>query len=278
MDQISRVYAVYNSIIQQIPHFKPQVAIVCGTGLGSMAENIDSIYSIPFQLVKGMPKSTVDGHEGRFVFGYIESVPVLIMQGRIHFYEGYSAEEVVIPIRVMKLLGVECVILTNASGGITYTKPGTIMLIKDHISTCVPSPLIGKNYDSFGTRFPDMSEVYDKELIQLAKDVALSKNVELKEGVYMQFAGPQYETPAEIKMAKVLGADAVGMSTVIEAIAAAHAGMKVLGVSVISNPAAGVSEEKINHIDVQKTIVETADVVLDLGRSFINSLSEKNRW
>lgn len=273
----TKLYGAFQSIQQQFK-FNPKIGIICGSGLGDMAERIESVYSIPFQQIKNMPKSTVEGHDGRFVFGYIDTVPVVVMQGRVHYYEGYAPSDVVLPIRLMKLMGAEYLFITNAAGGITYTNPGDLMLINDHISTFVPSPLRGKNIDSLGTRFPDMSQVYDKDLINLAKDVALKLDINVKEGVYMQFPGPQYETPAEVNMAKMMGADAVGMSTAIEAIAAVHAGMKVVGLSCISNPAAGISKEPLNHIDVQKSIKATSEKIIKLGREFIIAIKKQNRW
>lgn len=272
-----KVNAAYQSVLQQFK-FNPKIGIICGSGLGDMAEKIESVYSLPFQHIKNMPKSTVEGHDGRFVFGYIDSVPVVVMQGRVHYYEGYAPDEVVLPIRLMKLMGAEYLFITNAAGGITYTNPGELMLIKDHISTFVPSPLRGKNIDQLGTRFPDMSQVYDETLIELAKDVALKLDIPIKEGVYMQFPGPQYETPSEVKMAKLMGADAVGMSTAIEAIAAVHAGMKVVGLSCISNAAAGISQVPLNHIDVQKSIKDSAEKIIKLGREFVKAIKKQNRW
>lgn len=245
-----RIEKAYASLHMRVD-FKPQIGIVLGTGLGAVAENIESVYSVPFNSIQGMPVSTVQGHSGRFVFGYINRVPVVVMQGRVHYYEGYTPQEAVLPIRLMIRMGVKALVLTNAAGGIREDlDTGDIMMITDHISL-VPSPLIGKNDPSYGDRFPDMSEAYDAGLRDLAKVAAKKAGLELKEGVYIQFPGPNFETPAEVRMARAMGADAVGMSTAIETIAAVHMGIKVLGLSFISNKACGLGGGKLSHLDVQ---------------------------
>ena len=245
--RIERAYASLHSRVD----FKPQIGLVLGSGLGALAEEIESVYSVPFENIQGMPTSTVQGHSGRFVFGYINRVPVVIMQGRVHYYEGYTPQEAVLPIRLMIRMGVKALILTNAAGGIRDDlNTGDIMMITDHISL-VPSPLIGRNDPSYGDRFPDMTEAYDPSLREIARQAAKKVGVELKEGVYIQFTGPNFETPAEIRMARAMGADAVGMSTAIETTAAVHMGIKVLGLSFISNKAAGLGSEKLSHLDVQ---------------------------
>lgn len=232
--------------------FAPKVGLVLGTGLNDFADKIDTVYEVAFTDLSGFPVSTVAGHEGRFLFGYLEDVPVVCMQGRVHYYEGYSMEDVVLPIRFMAVMGVESVILTNAAGGINKDyQVGDIMLITDHIASFVPNPLVGKNVDQLGVRFPDMSAVYDEEMRSMMKNVASQNGIKLHEGVYIQFMGPSYETPAEIKMAALLGADAVGMSTACEAIAARHAKIKVCGLSYISNPAAGLSDKELSHEDAR---------------------------
>ncbi len=249
--------------------FAPKVGIVLGSGLGDMADRMQSVYSCSFTDISGFPMSTVEGHAGQFIFGYISDVPVMCMQGRIHYYEGYSMEEVVLPIRFMAMLGVESVILTNAAGGVNKDfKTGDIVLLTDHIATFVPNPLINPNVDELGVRFPDMTEVYDGKMREIMKKVAQKENITLKEGVYLQFTGPSFETPAEVRMAGMLGADVVGMSTACEAIAARHAGMKVCGLSFVSNPAAGLGEAELSHEDVQKASKLSAQRMADLIKSF----------
>ena len=230
MNDIEKFNLALYSLKQQID-FTPKIAIVSGSGLGKLVNVLDSKIDLPYGSIEGMPKSTVPGHDGAYAFGYANGVPCVVMRGRVHLYEGYSPQDAVMPIRLMKMMGAEILIITNASGGITFRQPGTIMLIKDQIGSLVASPLRGENFDFLGPRFPDMSHPYDAELSKIAKDVAKDMGIDLKEGVYMQFGGPQYETPAEIRMAKLLGADVVGMSTCTEAIAANHMGMKIIGVS-----------------------------------------------
>lgn len=240
----------YN-IIRSKTNFEPSVAIVLGSGLGKHAEDIDIVETINYSDIEGFPVSTVKGHAGRFIFGYIEQVPVVLMQGRVHYYEGYSMEDVVLPIRLLHMLGAKTLLLTNAAGGINPEfKSGDFMLIRDHIASFVPNPLLGKNIDRLGERFPDMSNVYDNTLCDIIKNTAKELDIPLHEGVYIQFTGPSYETPTEVRMAKLLGADAVGMSTACEAIAARHAGMKICAISCISNPASGVSDSELSHAEV----------------------------
>lgn len=232
--------------------FVPKVALVLGSGLGDLAEQIEIAYTMDYSEIEGFPQSTVAGHKGRFVFGYIEHTPVVIMQGRIHYYEGYDMEDVVLPIRLMRQLGAETLFLTNAAGGLNDNfQCGDLMLITDHISSFVKNPLIGENEEAFGVRFPDMSEIYDKDLQQILIKCGKDLSIPLKEGIYLQFTGPSYESPAEIRMCKILGASAVGMSTVVEAIAARHMGMKICGISFISNLAAGISETPLCHEEVK---------------------------
>ena len=246
-----RLQRCYKSIEDKIP-FRPRLALVLGSGLGNFAEQIEIEASIDYHEITDFPVSTVSGHKGRFVFGHIGSVPVVIMQGRVHFYEGYSIEEVVLPERLMHLMGAEILFLTNACGSANPAyQAGDFMLLTDHILYSVPNPLIGANAEELGVRFPDMSEVYNealrKEIFACAKDLGIS----LREGVYMQFSGPSFETPAEVKMAHILGADAVGMSTACEAVAGRHCGMKICGISCISNLGAGLSEEPLSDEDVK---------------------------
>ncbi|WP_026526960.1 purine-nucleoside phosphorylase [Butyrivibrio sp. VCD2006] len=244
--------------IRKVTDFQPKVAITLGSGLGNYAEQIDIKCEIPYSDLPGFPVSTVPGHAGKFIFGYVGDVPVVCMKGRVHYYEGYPISDVVLPARVMKSLGAEILFLTNAAGGINSTfDAGDLMLINDHISLFVPNPLIGPNIDEFGTRFPDMSAVYDKELRKIIKDTALDNKILLKEGIYAQCTGPSFESPAEVRMLGILGADAVGMSTVVEAIAAHHMGMRVCGISCVSNMAAGITNEPLSHEDVQKAADKT---------------------
>ncbi|WP_100065724.1 purine-nucleoside phosphorylase [Miniphocaeibacter massiliensis] len=255
----------YNSIKDKIT-IKPKIALVLGSGLGDFAEQINITNIIDYKDIAGFPKSTVEGHKGRFVFGYIKDIPLVIMQGRVHYYEGYSMDKVVLPIRLMKMMGAEVLFLTNASGGINKEfNVGDFMVIKDQISSFVPSPLIGKNFEEFGTRFPDMSEVYSKDLIGKIELAAKNNNINIQEGVYLQLTGPNFESPAEIKMCSVLGADAVGMSTTCEAVAAKHIGMKICGISCITNMASGISETPLSHEEVS----ETADRVAPLFKTLV---------
>ena len=239
--------------------FVPKVAIVLGSGLGDYAAQIRVETEVSYQDIPGFPVSTVPGHAGKFVFGYVDEVPVVCMKGRVHYYEGYDISDVVLPIRLMKLLGAEILFLTNAAGGInTSFHAGDLMLIKDQIAILAPNPLIGPNIDELGTRFPDMTEVYDRQLAQVIKDRAKDNGVYLQEGVYAQVTGPSFESPADVKMLGVLGADAVGMSTVCEAVAARHCGMRVCGISCICNLAAGLSENPLSHEEVQQAADEAA--------------------
>lgn len=255
----------YESVRSKVD-FKPEIALILGSGLGDYAENIRIEAALDYQDIEGFPQSTVPGHKGRFVFGYVKDVPVVIMQGRVHYYEGYSMTDVVLPTRLMGMLGAKALFLTNASGGIRDgMHAGDFMLINGHISSFVPSPLLGQNLEELGTRFPDMSEVYDRKLRDMIKDAANDLNIPLKEGVYVQTTGPNYETPQEIRMYKVLGADAVGMSTAVEAMAANHMGMKVCGISCISNLAAGISPTPLTHAEIQ----ETADRVAPLFKQLV---------
>lgn len=235
-------------------NFVPEVGLILGSGLGDFANDIEIVDTIEYTDIEGFPVSTVKGHAGRFVFGYVEKTPVVIMQGRVHYYEGYPMSDVVLPTRLMGMMGAKKLLLTNAAGGANANfKPGDLMLITDHITTAVPSPLIGANIEELGTRFPDMSEVYSKRLREVIRNCAKECNIDLQEGVYVQFTGPNYETPAEIKLAQVWGADAVGMSTACEAMAANHMGLEVCGISCITNMAAGISKVQLDHKEVQET-------------------------
>ena len=260
-----KLLSCYDCLKKRIK-FTPKVALVLGSGLGEYAETIQIVASLNYSDIIDFPVSTVAGHKGRFVFGYMEEVPVVIMQGRIHYYEGYEIEDVVLPIRLMKLMGAEILFLTNSAGGVNPEfEAGDFMLIKDQISSFVPSPLIGENIDSLGTRFPDMSHIYDLELQQLIRKSAQKLDICLREGIYLQFTGPNYESPAEVRMARLLGADAVGMSTAVEAIAANHMGMRICGVSFISNLGCGMTDEPLTHEQVK----EAADMAAPYFKKLI---------
>ena len=245
--------------IREKTDFEPKVALILGSGLGDYAKNIQIVDTIDYTDIEDFPVSTVSGHAGRFIFGYIGEVPVVCMQGRVHYYEGYPMTDVVLPTRLMGMLGAKYLFLTNAAGGVQDgMKAGDLMMITDQISSFIPSPLIGKNLDELGPRFPDMSEIYKKDLQQIVRDCAKELDIQLKEGVYVQFTGPAYETPTEVQMAKKLGGDAVGMSTACEAIAANHMGMKILGISCITNLASGISEVPLSHEEVKVAADEAA--------------------
>lgn len=255
----------YKSVREKI-NFEPEVALILGSGLGDYADSINIHSVLDYTDIEGFPVSTVKGHKGRFVFGYIGDVPVVIMQGRVHYYEGYPITDVVLPTRLMKMMGAKVLFLTNAAGGVNFNyKSGDFMMITDHISDFVPSPLIGENIEELGLRFPDMSHVYDLELQEIIRNAAKESNIPLQEGVYIQFTGPNFETPHEVKMCRILGADAVGMSTACEAMAAKHMGMKVCGISCISNLCSGMTEQPLTHEEVQ----ETADRVAPLFKQLI---------
>lgn len=266
MNQVyEKIHWAYESIKDRIP-FTTKVALILGSGLGDYADGIKVDEIIDYHDIEGFPISTVLGHKGRFVFGYVGEVPVVIMQGRVHYYEGYSMTDVVLPTRLMKKMGAEILFLTNASGGINFDfKAGDFMLMTDHISTFVPNPLIGPNIDELGLRFPDMGEIYRKDLNEIIRKSAKKLDIPLKEGIYVQLTGPSYECPAEIRMLRTMGADAVGMSTVCEAIAANHMGMRVCGISCISNLASGITEQPLTHAEVQ----ETADRVAPMFKKLI---------
>lgn len=259
----------YESVRSKID-FEPKVALVLGSGLGKFAEEIDVAASISYSEIEGFPMSTVPGHAGQYAFGYVDGVPVVCMQGRVHYYEGYPISDVVLPIRLMAMLGAKFLFLTNASGGINRDfKAGDFMVITDHISTFAPNPLIGPNIDEIGTRFPDMSSVYNPILCDIILQVAEDFNISVQQGIYAQLTGPSFESPAEIRMLGKLGADAVGMSTVVEAIAANHMGMKICAVSCVCNLAAGISENPLTHEEVQEAAAKAAPLFKQLVRETI---------
>ena len=232
----------------------PDIALVLGSGLGVLGDEIDDPIIISYEEIPEFPVSTVEGHQGRLIIGKLNGKQLVAMKGRFHYYEGYSMQEVTLPIRVMQYLGIKNVIVTNAAGGVNENfSPGNLMIITDHINQMGDNPLIGPNEETFGVRFPDMSHAYSKELVQHAIDCAKQLGIEVQQGVYAGNTGPSYETPAEVRMLRTLGADAVGMSTVPEVIVANHGGMNVLGISCISNMAAGILEEPLSHDEVIET-------------------------
>lgn len=253
MNQVyGKVLSCYENIRKKID-FVPDVAIVLGSGLGDYGREIQVAAELSYAEIEGFPVSTVPGHAGKFIFGYIGDTKVVCMQGRVHYYEGYPISDVVLPARLMKMLGARILFLTNASGGINPSfKAGDFMMLTDHISLFVPNPLIGPNPEELGTRFPDMSNVYDRELQEILRETAEENHIDLKQGIYAQLTGPSFETPAEIQLLYKLGADAVGMSTVVEAIAANHMGMKICGISCVCNLAAGMSPNPLTHEEVQE--------------------------
>lgn len=267
----------YDSVKAQVT-FEPKVALILGSGLGEYAEHQIKVEAVlDYHDIEGFPVSTVPGHKGRFIFGYVGEVPVVCMQGRVHYYEGYSMTDVVLPTRLMKLMGAKVLFLTNASGGIKQGfHAGDFMMITGQISSFVPSPLIGANIEELGTRFPDMSHIYDEDLQAIIRKAAVENDIPLKEGVYIQLTGPNYESPQEINMCRILGADAVGMSTACEAVAANHMGMKICGISCISNLAAGISPTPLTHAEIQETADRVApqfeklvtESILKIGKLF----------
>ncbi len=251
------IYEARDYILERL-NIKPQVGLILGSGLGVLADEIENPTVIPYSEIPHFLKSTVEGHAGEFVIGTLSGVVVMAMKGRFHYYEGYSQKDITFPVRVMKALGIDTIFVTNAAGGVNTTfKPGDLMLIEDQINFSGSNPLIGPNEDEFGPRFPDMSKAYTPSLLSTAHDVAANQGLHLKQGVYMYFSGPTYETPAEVQMARILGADAVGMSTVPEVIVASHMRMRVLGISCITNMAAGILDQPLYHGEV----VETAERV-----------------
>ena len=266
---MSQAYALLEKwvrAVREVTNFTPEIGIVLGSGLGDFARLVDRKAEVSYASLPGFPVSTVAGHAGKLIFGYVRSVPVVVMQGRVHYYEGYSMNEVVAPIRLMGLLGARKLLLTNAAGGVnTSFIPGDLMLITDHISAFVPSPLRGENPQELGPRFPDMSRVYDEEMGRAVLEAGEKLGESLQQGVYLQWQGPNYETPAEIRMFRTLGADAVGMSTVCEAIAARHMGLRVCAVSCITNMACGILPQPLSHEEVQ----QTADRVKDKFQALV---------
>ncbi|MBW8049710.1 MAG: purine-nucleoside phosphorylase [Cytophagales bacterium] len=276
---LEKINQATNFIKEKI-HFTPEIGLILGSGLGSLADEIENPVKISYNTIPGFPHlpadkqgSTVTGHAGQLVLGKLEGKQVIAMQGRFHYYEGYSLQEATIPVRVMKKTGVEKIIVTNAAGGVNETfEPGDLMIITDHINFAFANPLIGKNYNEFGPRFPDTSEAYAPELIKVVKEVAASQNINIKEGVYQFSSGPTYETPAETKAARFLGADAVGMSTVPEVLVAVHSGIKVVGISCITNMASGMNNQPLSHDEVIETTERVKGMFCKLVRGIVSKI------
>ena len=252
MDELKRIHDAARIVKDALG--EAEIGVILGSGLGEYAEEMPDAKYLSYADIPGFPVSTVPGHAGRFAAGMLHGKRVIMMQGRFHYYEGYSMKDIALPVRVMQCIGVKNLIVTNACGGVNFDyEVGDLMVISDVLSLTADNPLIGKNLDEFGPRFPDMTCIFDKALRALAHECAAEQGMALREGVYMQFTGPAYETPAEIRMARVLGADAVGMSTVPEAVAARHGGMRVLGISCITNMAAGILDQPLRHEEVTET-------------------------
>jgi purine-nucleoside phosphorylase len=259
--------------ISLLTSFRPRVAVVLGSGLGAFAETLEEQIEIPYSQIPGWPQSTAVGHAGKLVIGTVEGVPVAALSGRAHLYEGYTALQAVYGVRVLRGLGTGSLVLTNAAGGIQPAwKPGSLVLISDHINLLGQNPLYGPNEDSLGPRFPDMSEAYFRQFREIARKAGTSLGLDLPEGVYAAVPGPSYETPAEIRYLRTIGADLVGMSTVPETIAANHMGMKVLGISCVTNHAAGVIDRKLDHKEVLEVGERMKGTLIELLRRTIPQL------
>lgn len=269
----NRINAAFD-YIRSITDAKPIMGIVLGSGLGDFCDRLENQTVVPFELIPDFPVATVESHCGEFVFGTHCNKSIVALRGRLHYYEGYTQQEITMPVRIMKKLGVSTLLLTNAAGGINLSySTGALMLISDHLNFSGTNPLIGKNLDQFGLRFPDMSDIYNKELRQKLKSKALEEGITLEEGIYAMYSGPSFETPAEIRFFRSAGADAVGMSTAPEAIIANHSGMYVMGISCITNMAAGVLEGKLSHIEVtetaarvRETFIRVVELAISLAR------------
>lgn len=277
-DLVGRLDSARDSIAARV-RLRPRIGLILGSGLGAMAETLDDAAVIPYGDIPGWPISTVAGHSGRLVIGRSEGVALAVMQGRVHLYEGYAPWEVTFPTRVLALLGCRALLLTNAAGAVnTEFSPGDLMLITDHINLQGSNPCVGPNLHSFGERFFDMSQVYDRGYLEVARMAALGRNQSLREGVYAAMLGPSFETPAEIRMLRRLGADAVGMSTAPEATAATHAGLKIAGVSCITNMAAGILDQPLDHNEVMEVGEHVRDDLIGLLRGTIRGIGELENW
>ena len=272
-DDFSRAEAAAECILAQAS-LRPQIALVLGSGLGSFAEEFADAVRIPYTIVPHFPRSTAIGHAGQLVIGHVSHVPVVAMQGRVHLYEGYSAQQVAFPIRVFGRMGIRAVILTNAAGGInTEYKQGALVLIGDHVNLQGHNPLVGPNDDRFGLRFPDMTQAYSRSLRQIAHSAARKLGKNLAEGIYAALLGPSYETPAEIRYLRTIGADLVGMSTVPEVMAASHMGIKVLAISCVTNMAAGILDKPLSHVEVFETAERVREDFVALLRALIPEIA-----
>ena len=274
---------LFDKIVESTEYIKskinqtPQIGLVLGSGLGVLGDEIENPVKISYDEIPNFPVSTVEGHKGQLVIGKLEGKTVIAMQGRFHYYEGYTMKDITFPVRVMKELGIETIFVTNAAGGSNKDfKPGDLMIITDHINLGGYNPLIGKNDDRLGVRFPDMSTAYNREYIDIAKKCAKELDINIKEGVYAFFTGPVYETPAEVRMASILGADAVGMSTVPEVIVASHSNLKVIGISCITNMAAGILDQPLNHEEVIETTQKVKSEFLNLVKSIVSEIKVKS--
>lgn len=262
-------------VIQQRFQQTPKVAVVLGSGLGAFADSLENSVVINYSDIPNWPRSTAPGHAGRLVCGFLAGTPVVAMQGRLHYYEGYAMKDVTFPVRVFGTWGVQSIIITNASGGISYSyKPGDLVFMTDHINFMGTNPLIGSNEDIWGPRFPDMTHLYSQRLIALGERAALDLKIQTRRGVYMAFSGPSYETPAEIRMARSLGADVVGMSTVPEAIVARHMSMEVCGISCVANAAAGMTGNALSEQEVLDQMARTASSLTDLLTAMVQRLGD----
>ena len=261
-----KITAATNYILGKISR-RPAAALILGSGLGDYADTLEESVRIPYTEIPNFPQPTVEGHSGAFVFGVKEGKDVVVAQGRVHYYEGLSMQEITLPVRVLAAIGVKTLVLTNAAGGVNLNyKPGTLMMIADHINLSGANPLIGPNLEQFGPRFPDISDLYTASLRAAIRERAANAGIPLEEGVYLMCSGPNYETPAEIRAFRILGADAVGMSTVPEALVAGHSGLQVVGISCITNMAAGILPVKLNHAEV----IETAARVHNLFQKLVD--------
>ncbi|WP_256757222.1 purine-nucleoside phosphorylase [Cohnella sp. WQ 127256] len=258
------------AFIRSTTDVRPEIGLILGSGLGILGDELEDAVTIPYEDIPHFPVSTVEGHAGELLIGKLQGRSVVLMRGRFHMYEGYEPERTALPVRVMKALGVKTLLVTNAAGGINLNyKPGNLMLISDHINLTGKNPLIGPNDNALGVRFPDMSDAYSTRLRKIAKETAAELKFSVQEGVYVGLLGPNYETPAEIRMLRTLGVDAVGMSTVSEVIVARHSGIEVLGISCISNMAAGILDQPLSHEEVMETTEMVKEQFLSLVLTII---------
>lgn len=272
MDLYNKLKEAADYIVEKL-EVKPEIGLILGSGLGGIADQIEYAEHYSYADIPHFPVSTVEGHAGKLVIGTLEGKKVVAMQGRFHYYEGYKMEEVTFPVRVMKLLGVEKLIVTNAAGAVNKSfNPGDLMLISDQLNLTGDNPLIGRNLNEFGTRFPDMSNAYDRNLRDKVREIAKSLDISLQEGVYAAMSGPTYETPAEVRMVRILGGDAVGMSTVPEVIIAVHSGIKVVGISCMTNMASGILDQPLNHEEVVETSTRVRETFINLMRNVIKEI------